>query len=83
MFKIIILGLVAAFLLSSCDTQYNVYFWFEDGSKQYHLGVVDSLDACGAVANKYARSKNLTKSDDWGYICCLKTSTSECAEKHR
>jgi hypothetical protein len=82
MFKLLI-GLMAIFLLSECSHQYNVYFWFGDNPKQYHLGVVDTLDACGSVAHSYAQSKNLTKADNWGYICCLKTSTSECAEKHR
>ena len=70
----------------TCDqlerSTYNVYFYFPDNS-EYSLGKSYSLSGCGGSAQRYAESKNLSRSDGWGYICCLETSTSSCAEKHR
>ena len=88
MLKLIFFGVLAAVFLSFCEhnpstAKYNVYFWFPDKSQEYFLGVVEGLDACGAVAHNYAQSKNFSRSDGWSYVCCMKTSTSECAEKHR
>lgn len=92
-------ALVAAACLSSCGDScreysayscsqlekatYNAYFYFPDGNREYFLGTVVGLPQCGALAHSYASSKQLSRSSGWSYICCLKTSDSECAEKHR
>ena len=62
---------------------YNVQFSFPNSDQDYFLGTVEGLSACGATAHEYAASKNLSGNSEWGYVCCLKTDRSECAEKHR
>ena len=62
---------------------FNVYFWYPNNSNEQYLGIAKGLDQCGAMASSHANSKNLSRGDGWSYICCLKTSSSECAEKHR
>ena len=64
------------------NSKYNVYFYFPNDYEVY-LGVSESLSGCGNAAYDYAYSKKLKKSDNWDYICCLKTKNSQCAEKHR
>ncbi len=64
------------------NSNYNVYFYFPDNT-EYYLGVSSSLTSCNSIAVSYANKKNMSSSSGWGYICCLKTKTSECAEKHR
>ena len=70
----------------TCDqlenSNYNVYFYFPDETENY-LGQSNSLSSCGNIANNYAYTKNLSQNRDWGYICCLITKDSSCAEKHR
>src|SRR5262245_27173872 len=61
---------------------YNVHFWFPDNDKDYYLGQAKGLSGCQFVARSYARQKQVQTSD-WSYICCLQTSESSCAEKHR
>lgn len=61
---------------------YNVYFYYPAGTEEY-LGVVEGLRQCGAMAYSYASSRDLSRESGWGYVCCLKTSDSACAEKHR
>jgi hypothetical protein len=62
---------------------YYVWFRFPDGDKDYNLGLASGLAQCGSIASSYASSKTLTRSSGWSYVCCLKTSDSDCAEKHR
>lgn len=88
MLKSAVVCLFSCCLLTACEknietARYNVYFWFPDNSKENYLGEVDGLSACGSIAHGYAYSKNLNRNDGWSYICCMKTSSSECAEKHR
>jgi len=64
------------------DASYNVYFYFPN-NKEYPLGMANGLSQCGSVAYSYAASKNLSRSDGWSYICCMKAKGSECYEKHR
>ena len=64
------------------NSSYNVYFFYPDNSEDY-IGVSRSLSNCNSMAVTHANRKNLKRSDGWGYICCLKTKNSECAEKHR
>jgi hypothetical protein len=71
----------------SCDdiakATYNVHFSFPDSDRDYMLGTVNGLSACGATAYDYAASKGLHDDSGWGYVCCMKTEKSDCAEKHR
>jgi len=89
MFKTIFLAIAVAFIFSYCSERnpstatFNVYFWYPDNPNQQYLGTTQGLDQCGSVASNFAVSKNLSRSDGWNYICCLKTNDSECAEKHR
>jgi len=89
MVKSLLPTFVVTWLLAACDNsvetaKYNVYFWFPGNSNQeYYLGVANGLNACGSIAHNYAQSKNLARGDGWSYVCCMKTASSECAEKHR
>ncbi len=68
----------------TCDelqsATYNVFFYFPDNREEY-LGVSNGLDDCGNVAYDHARKVN--NPSGWGYVCCLQTEDSDCAEKHR
>jgi len=89
MLKMIFIFVVGSMILSFCSerhpasAKYNVYFYFPADSKEYYLGVTQGLDQCGQTAWNFAREKGLKNNNDWSYICCLKTSTSECESKHR
>lgn len=89
MLKTIFFIIGIAFIFSQCTEQnpstatFNVYFWYPNNSNEQYLGIAKGLDQCGAVASSHANSKNLSRGDGWSYVCCLKTSSSECAEKHR
>ena len=63
------------------DKSYNVFFYFPD-NRERHLGLSKSISDCQSIAINYADQKNIID-DDWGYVCCLKTKNSECAEKHK
>jgi hypothetical protein len=71
----------------SCDeiakATYNVHFVFPDSDRDYMLGTVSGLSACGTTAYDYAASKGLREDSGWSYVCCMKTEKSDCAEKHR
>lgn len=62
---------------------YNVHFSFPNSDRDYFLGTVNGLSACGSTAYGYAASKGLSRDSGWGFVCCMKTEKSECAEKHR
>jgi hypothetical protein len=62
---------------------YNVHFAYPDSDRDYFLGTVKGLESCGATAYDHAASKGLRDDSGWSYICCMKTSDSECEEKHR
>lgn len=89
MLKIVFLSIIVAIVVAICSdpsspsARFNVYFWYPDNPNEKYLGTVNGLDNCGATAWSYAAAKNLGRGDGWSYICCLKTSSSECAEKHR
>jgi len=89
MFKTIIFAIGVAVIVSQCSERnpstatFNVYFWFPNNPDQQYLGESKGLDQCGAIASNYATSNGLGGKDSWTYICCLKTTQSECAEKHR
>ena len=90
--------LFGPFLLASCGDEcsdysnysckqianatYNVYFYFPNEREEY-LGIANGLEQCGGIAGSYAAEHNMSRSDSWSYICCMKTGKSECEEKHR
>jgi len=59
---------------------YNVMFTPKGNDAGYNIGATQGLAACGITAYNHATSQNL---DGWSYYCCLKTGSSDCAEKHR
>jgi hypothetical protein len=59
------------------DANYNVYIF--DPSEHY-LGQARGLIGCQDMVNNFARTREITNPD---YICCMKSTTSDCAEKHR
>jgi hypothetical protein len=62
---------------------YNVMFSFPSGTEQYHLGQAKGLSQFGQIAYSFAASKNLSRNDGWGYVCCMIAKDSSCYEKHR
>lgn len=69
------------------DQQYNVYYYEEvhqgGEMKETFLGEVHGLNSCGTTARTAALAKEEHRQGDWSYICCLKTDTDSCMEKHR
>ena len=63
------------------NSPYNVYFYWPNNSEEY-LGQSSSLSQCGDMAVNFSYRKSI-QNEDWGYICCLITNSSSCAEKHR
>lgn len=63
------------------NSPYNVYFYWPNNHEEY-LGQSSSLSQCGDMAVNFSYSKEV-QNENWGYICCLITKTSSCAEKHR
>ena len=63
------------------NSSYDVYFYWLS-SKEEYLGQSNTLSGCGDMADKFAYRKDIAN-NDWGYICCLITKKSSCAEKHR
>ena len=64
------------------EATYNTYFYFPDEREEF-LGIATGLSQCGGLAHGYAADHNMSGSDSWSYICCMKTDKSECEEKHR
>lgn len=62
--------------------QVNVYFYFPD-DKEVHLGETRGASSCGSMAHSYARSKGMSRSDNWSYICCTIQKGSSCYHKIR
>lgn len=65
------------------NAEYNVEFSFPDNEKIYHLGQVKGLRECGNLAYDYAAQHNMTRNNNWGYVCCMIAKGSSCYEKHR
>lgn len=82
-----VLGTLVVVALVGCGepnletADFNAYFYFPDGREE-HLGEVRGLSACQSAANARAASLDMLEAD-WSYICCRKTSNSECESKHR
>ena len=75
------LSLFMAACQSPENYTYNTYF-YDSNEREVYLGVVKGLAACQSSASGYANSTGLSNSE-WSYICCRKTSASECASKHK
>lgn len=60
----------------------NVYFYFPD-NREVFLGQTRGASSCGDIAYSYAASKNLSRSDNWSYICCTIEKGSDCYRKIR
>jgi len=87
-----ILFFIPALLLFSCDDRksatetntYNAYFVFpKPEEKKKYVGTVTGLSSCKYIVSDYYNKRRKFIKGDWDYICCLKTSKSSCAEKHR
>ena len=63
------------------NSPYNVYFYWPNDREEY-LGQSSSLSQCGDIAIDFSYRKKV-QNQNWGYICCLITKNSSCAEKHR
>lgn len=75
----------AVVLLGSCSqnlesVEFNAYFYYPDDREEF-LGTVTGLSSCQIAAS--AKAKSLGMSSNWSYVCCLKTNSSNCAEKHK
>ena len=64
------------------QANYNIYFYHPNESEIY-LGQAKGISQCGAMALNFAHSKDLSRNNDWGYICCMIAKGSQCYEKHR
>ena len=49
----------------------------------YRIGAAKGLSECGSMAHSYAQQLTKQSRPEWGYVCCLRTAKSDCAEKHR
>lgn len=69
------------------EKKYNVFYYEEPASggemKETFLGEVNGLNSCGTTARTAAFAREDRRQGEWSYICCLKTDTDSCLEKHR
>ena len=73
-------------LLLGCDpnldsAKFNAYFYYPSNRQEF-LGQVSGLGACQAAARSKAQALRM-EPESWSYVCCLKTNSSDCAEKHK
>ena len=82
-------GVLLALTLAGCweqdleRTNFNAYFFYPNNGREGFLGLVKGISACQSAAHSRARSLQMTSSTGYSYICCEKTSSSECATKHK
>ena len=50
------------------EVDMNVYFYFEDNSRDYYLGTVTGASVYGGLTRSYAYQKSVENSA-WSYIC--------------
>lgn len=60
----------------------SVYFYFPNGNEVY-LGDTIGASSCGDYAYSYAYEKDLSRYDDWSYVCCTHEAESDCYRKIR
>jgi hypothetical protein len=83
-----VLGLIAI-VLAGCSEEnleradFNAYFYYPNNGREEFLGQVRGLSACQSAASAKAASLNMNRSSGWSYICCKKTSSSNCESKHK
>ncbi len=63
------------------NAQYIVYFYSPDKEEKY-IGLARNLATAKIISVQYANSLNLSRDSGWTTTFCLKTKSSECAEKH-
>jgi hypothetical protein len=62
---------------------FNTYFFPPDNEEEVYLGLFHGLSSCQSAAYAKANSLNMSRSSGWSYICCKKTSSSNCQSKHK
>lgn len=77
---------VLLFLVVGCQrdlekAEFNVYFYYP-GDREVHLGVFTGISSCQRAVRGKAYAEGLSR-EKWDYLCCLKTSSSECKSKHK
>ena len=69
----------------TCDqldrAKYNVYFYTPEDQEKY-LGVAVNLASARIMSVQYANQLGLRRDAGWQTVFCLKTTNSECEEKH-
>jgi len=69
----------------TCDqldrAKYNVYFYTPEDQEKY-LGVAINLTSARIMSVQYANQLGLRRDAGWQTVFCLKTTNSECEEKH-
>ena len=69
----------------TCDqldrAKYNVYFYTPEDQEKY-LGVAINLASARIMSVQYANQLGLRRDAGWQTVFCLKTTNSECEEKH-
>ena len=63
------------------NAQYNVYFYSPD-KEEKNIGLARNLATAKIKSVQYTNSLNLSRDSGWTTTFCLKTKSSECAEKH-
>jgi hypothetical protein len=62
---------------------FNVYFYYPENRREEFLGLVRGLSSCQSAASAKAAYLKMDRSSGWSYICCKKTSSSNCESKHK
>lgn len=60
---------------------FNAWFQNPDGGKVL-LGQAEGITRCRSLATIKAQELNI-ENQNWDYVCCLRSNTSECAEEHK
>lgn len=63
--------------------EFNAFFYHPGDGKEERLGVVTGLGSCQRAAHDRAATLGISKTSGWSYVCCRRTSSSECATKHK
>lgn len=85
--KRLIALIISSISITACSqnlesSTFNVYVYPSANGPEISLGQAKGLSQCQSLAWAYKNKNNLSNS--WGgYICCLQTSTSSCASKHK
>jgi hypothetical protein len=65
------------------DVDVSVYFFFPNNDKEYYLGDTRGASGCGDMAYAYAADNQLSRNNNWTYICCTHEADSDCYRKIR